>query len=375
MAVVNVNNIILLCFSFSFFQLNFLPIGRFLLPLIFLPIAFILIIRKCKLNKNDICYFVCFLVLACLITGQSNNDFIEYTNAFMKIILIYSAFFVAQKIDFSKVGDRKNAYVLVNVISITLLLIDAYVRFSRVGFSLAILSDNFYIAKKDSIILSDTNGVGFYIACVMSLNIFFKKAINNNVWVAVQCVLFILTLLTMSRSAIFSISLCHFLLLAYWLLNKFSGYIKLGIIVLVTSVSLIFLSLALSNIIHAVDYDASGASKIKTFYTIYELFGSNLLLDFFGRGLHDGGLYYSFESQVRYAHSGIPLLLGFFGIFGSLIYLFLIAIPLRFNGVYYAIFTMFFFIGLSYLEVLYETLFLVLGLAYNQSLNVTSKEI
>ncbi|MGO2182503.1 MAG: hypothetical protein ACTH36_09325 [Pseudoalteromonas nigrifaciens] len=300
---------------------------------------------------------------------MNSADFSELLTASFKVIFAGVAFFVGRKTCFSEKSDRKLFFLFFNFIAISTLSLDLIYRMMSLDFNAGAIVNNFYLAKFNSIIFSDTNGVGIYIAICVSVNIFlYGNSVSKSVWSFSQFILFLLTLFTFSRSAIISIliGLSFFLFLRFS--ERLSSSSKQLFFITTAMIIAVLMVTFFSSAIDSINHDGSGVTKLKTFLVIPDLIGLDFLKDLFGRGLTEGGSYYSFDSQTKYAHAALPLLLGFFGILGTAIYVLLVILPLFVNNRYLVVFVIFMLMGFSYLEVLLEGLFLVVGLSVNSSL-------
>lgn len=134
-------------------------------------------------------------------------------------------------------------------------------------------------------------------------------------------------------------------------------------------IPLFFVSLFLAySLVPIIASDGSGSTKFQIFNSFFDLIGLDILGDIFGRGLVSGGSYFSFQSGVKYAHSAIPLIIGIFGIIGFCVYGSILLYAMYRNRIFISTFAIFFVLGFSYLEVLFEGLFLLLGLSLNKHL-------
>lgn len=350
--------------ALSFLQFSFFPLGRYFLTLQCYFVGFTMLFFSCGFKRGDLFWLVGFIILMVL-ASHSAEDFNELFLANLKLIFAFMALYLGKNLIINTDESKYVLFKLVNFVVIITIAIDLFFRLKWVGYNISQVFNNFYLLKFGSVMFSDSNGVGMYACVCIAINMLLYKFVPKKLWYVCQLTLFFLVIFTLSRSAITSAAVGFLVFFFYRLslsIKEEQRHISILIIVLFILFSSIFV---IPEILQDIIKDGSGSTKVKIFMSIPELMGADLFSDIFGRGLTVGGKYFSFDSNVKYAHAALPLLLGFFGILGLLIYFVMITIPFRVNRDYAPVFIIFFLMGLSYLEVLFEGLFFLLGLSIN----------
>ena len=358
----SVNNLLLFLIGVSFIQFNFFPFGRFFLTFIVFLIIFS--IYKVGFNSDDMIFLLLFIILLFL-GAHSSSDFNEFVMVVLKVFFAFIALYIGKNIYLFRNSDKFFLFKVINLFVFLCLSVDFYSRYGNLSGS-SIFS-NFYLIKFGSAIFSDSNGVAIYILICITINFLFFAFINKKIWFTVQFVLFLFLLSTFSRAGIFSflIGIISFSYLNFY----YSCQYKTRVFLIIMLIPLFFVSLFLAySLVPIIASDGSGSTKFQIFNSFFDLIGLDILGDIFGRGLVSGGSYFSFQSGVKYAHSAIPLIIGIFGIIGFCVYGSILLYAMYRNRIFISTFAIFFVLGFSYLEVLFEGLFLLLGLSLNKHL-------
>ncbi len=351
-------------FAMLFLQINVFPGGRFFITFLVLILLVFVIpaTQNFEVRKIDIVYYLGIFVISVLffISIDDSNGV-----GFLKVVVAGVAFFIAAKYQFD---FKKEVYLYINVVAILVLFLDLIYRLNIISFDLGCLATNFYNFKTDSIIFSDTNGVGMYCTIVACINYILRAFVSKSKYLLLQTIIFLFTLFTLSRSAIVSVTVLYVMAFSRLVfidyLNRKSRrvFICLAMVALILSSYFVF-----EMILESISLDDSGATKIMIFHSLFSEIGYNLISDLFGYGYSLGGYVYSYENNA-YGHAAIPLLVGQIGILGFLIYAILTITPIIYNRDYKVVFFAIFILSLSYIEPLYETLFILLGISINPNI-------
>ncbi|WP_417880914.1 O-antigen polymerase [Vibrio sp.] len=348
-----------------FFQLNIFPGGRYFITFIVIFTLFVFFVfYGFNWNFNDTLYLLGFIIIA---YGLVDTSATSVYLAISKVIFMFLAFITFKYIRINNNGLQIFAF---NSIAVLVLSIDLFYRVNQWGVSelVNVIKLNFYLLKVDSIIFSDTNGVGYFCIILIAINFLFHDFMSKKIFRMIIFVYLFFVVLSFSRAAIFSYLVVLFLYVLYNYRLRINNFHFIAFLLLFSSLLLFFLVLDYSYILSLIESDGSGATKLHIFEQIYNKFGMNLYNDIFGYGYSVGATYYGF-SDGKYAHAAIPLLLGQTGLIGLLSYIFMVLFPLLKNKMYFFGFIGIFIVSFSYLEVYYETLFVFLGLSLNKELN------
>jgi len=171
---------------------------------------------------------------------------------------------------------------------------------------------NIYSFKRKSIAFTDTNFLALAIQNIMCLMLFLENYTHNKVWNKYFIILFLFAVLTLSRSVLITILL---LLCLKHIINNLIK--KKYFIIIVETVILIFILMQLYHSL--VNKDGSFMSKLKIFDGMKKITDYPLNNVLFGFGFGKGEYAYSFR-EGAYGHSHIAILVGQYGIIGTMFF-------------------------------------------------------
>lgn len=327
----------LISFSVSF-QFDYLFFNiPFFYPFLTIVSIFPIIILFPYKSIDQIVIFLLFisaLFLFALFAGVYDSSELRRTLLYPGYIVI-SVFVVNKLLQKSTFGEINKVLRLTLYFCVAAVLIETFFRFymptldlrsdigqhvsrvadmqpSYVGF---FVNQYFYVFKFSSIMFFDSNFVGLFLLPLLVLTLFYLQFNKNEIkfrWLSV--LIFLLNLLTFSRSAIISSVAVLYFYFMYKLMKKNS---QLFFLVLLFSV--LFLFVGLSDFLSLLLKDGSFYTKLSIFTSISSIFEHDLVHILFGYGVDAGGTIYSYRDGA-YAHALIPLLLGQFGILGLVVY-------------------------------------------------------
>ena len=288
--------------------------------------------------------------------------FVSFSMSFILILLVLN---VTDK-SLKKIVDISSISV------IFVLSLEFYIRFSNVNFDSIFL--NLHLLKIDSPFFFDSNAVAFYGIFYFILFYYYnnnyleKKSYFNNFTLLMIAMLIIGTL---SRSAIITLFI---IIIWHYYFFKFKFKLKFKFIYLL--VFLVFTLLFIKDILLLIQEDLSGSTKLEI-YRIFldKFFMQDIRGGLFGYGINLGNYVYSYK-EGRYSHALIPMITGYFGFIGVILYFcFFIYFAIITKGHSLFAFLTAFIIGLSYLHPFLETFFLAHGFIVGLYLRKARKKV
>ena len=159
-----------------FFQLNILPGGRYFITFsVIFTLFFLFVLYDFNWDSSDTLYLLGFIIIAYgLVDTSSTSVYL----AISKVIFMFLAFITFKNI---RINNKELQILLFNSVAVFVLFIDLFYRVSQWGLSelINIVQLNFYLLKVDSIIFSDTNGVGYFCIILIAINFLFHDYMSK----------------------------------------------------------------------------------------------------------------------------------------------------------------------------------------------------
>lgn len=286
--------------------------------------------KKIKLHLGSISVFLIFSLISTLyafiwiVQYPAVND--NYIGAYVNIFVpVFGFVFLLEITSKLKLGEIITGAKLFTIVSLLLITVDTYIRFTYPDYAFKGDMNNFsrelelgslYIYKYGSIMYFDSNYVANHILVVIVLAYFSFSVFTRNIIITS---FIILLFLTFSRAAYLGFILLCILHLIFTVKYKYKSVLLLMLTIISMPICIYFFTVLSLN-------DPSLNTKFLIFKDMFSKIETmDITSIMFGSGFDIGGYLFSWK-EGGYAHSLVPLLIGEVGFIGCVIYFLILSV-------------------------------------------------